>query len=63
MSRLRDEFLDGEAFNSVLGVQVRVGLWRCYYYNEERLHLRIGYRTSRDFEASWHEPSRQVVGN
>jgi transposase InsO family protein len=30
-ARLRDEFLDGEVFLSVLDAQVRLGLWRRYY--------------------------------
>jgi transposase InsO family protein len=44
MARLRDEFLDGEAFLSVLEAQVRLGLWR-RYWNEERLHSSLGYQT------------------
>jgi transposase InsO family protein len=61
VSRLRDEFLDGEAFLSLLDAQVRVGLWR-RYYNEERLHSRIGYKTPQAFAASWQqESSRQTV--
>lgn len=51
-ARLRDEFLDGEAFLSVLEAQVRLGLWR-RYYNEERLHSSLGYRTPHEFAGRW----------
>jgi putative transposase len=60
VSRFRDEFLDGEVFLSVLDAQVRIGLWR-RYYNEERLHSRIGYKTPHEFAKSWKEQSRQTV--
>jgi putative transposase len=60
VSRLRDELLDGEAFLSVLDAQVRLGLWR-RYYNEERLHSRIGYETPRAFAASWQESSKEAA--
>jgi transposase InsO family protein len=51
-SRLRDEFLDGEVFLSVLEAQVRLGLWR-RYYNEERLHSSLEYQTPSEFAAHW----------
>jgi transposase InsO family protein len=60
VSRLRDEFLDGEAFLSVLDAQVGLGLWR-RYYNEERLHSRIGYQTPHAFAARWRESSKEPV--
>lgn len=60
VSRFRDEFLDGEVFLSVLDAQVRIGLWR-RYYNEERLHSRIGYKTPNAFAANWQEKIGQVV--
>ncbi len=52
MSRLRDEFLDGEAFLSVLEAQVRLGLWR-RYWNEERLHSSLSYQTPAEFAGCW----------
>jgi len=52
ISRLRDEFLDGEVFLSVLEAQVRLGLWR-RYYNEERLHSSLQYQPPNEFAAGW----------
>ncbi len=52
MARLRDEFLDGEVFLSVLEAQVRLGLWR-RYWNQERLHSSLGYQTPEEFAAWW----------
>jgi transposase InsO family protein len=51
-ARLRDEFLDAEAFLSVLEAQVRLGLWR-RYSNEERLHSRLDYQTPVEFTFKW----------
>lgn len=52
ISRLRDEFLDGEVFLSVLEAQVRLGLWR-RYWNQERLHSSLGYQTPNEYAARW----------
>jgi transposase InsO family protein len=52
MARLRDEFLDGEVFQSVLEAQVRLVGWR-RYWNEERLHSSLGYQTPAEFAARW----------
>jgi len=60
VSRLRDEFLDGEVLLSVLDARTRRGIWR-RYYNEERLHSRIGYLTPRDYAACWRESSGKAV--
>ena len=60
VSRLRDEFLDGEVLLSVLDARTRLGIWR-RYYNEERLHSRIGYLTPRQFAARWREVSSKAV--
>jgi len=49
-SRLRDEFLDGEVFYGVKDAQVRLEAWR-RYFNEERLHSSLGYRTPCEFGA------------
>jgi transposase InsO family protein len=57
-ARLRDEFLDGEVFSSVLEAQVRLSLWR-RYYNEERLHSRLGYQTPSEFAARWAAESEE----
>jgi transposase InsO family protein len=51
-ARLRDEFLDGEAFLSPLDAQVRLSAWR-RYYNEERLHSSLGYLTPHEFAGRW----------
>jgi transposase InsO family protein len=52
MARLRDEFLDGEVFLSVLEAQVRLSVWR-RYWNEERLHSSLEYQTPVEFAACW----------
>lgn len=49
-SRLRDEFMDGEVFYGVKEAQVRLNSWR-RYFNEERLHSSLGYRTPVEFAA------------
>lgn len=47
-ARLRDEFLDGEVFVSLLDARVRLGSFR-RYWNEERLHSSLGYLTPTEF--------------
>lgn len=51
-ARLRDEFLNGEVFLSVLDAQVRLRIWR-RYWNEERLHSSLGYQTPSEFAKRW----------
>jgi putative transposase len=53
-ARLRDEFLDGEVFKSVLEAQVRLNSWR-RDWNEERLHSSLGYVTPNEFAVRWQE--------
>lgn len=55
-SRLRDEFLNGEAFLSVREAQVRLDGWR-RDYNEERLHSSLNYMTPNEFATRWKEES------
>lgn len=50
-ARLRDEFMDAEVFYGVRDAQVRLSGWR-RYFNEERLHSSLGYRTPWKFAAS-----------
>jgi putative transposase len=59
-SRLRDEFLDGEVFQSVLEAQVRLRVWR-RYWNEERLHSSLGYVTPAEFAAGWAEEATKGI--
>lgn len=49
-ARLRDEFLNGEVFLSMLDAQIRLGIWR-RYYNHERLHSSLAYKTPAEFAA------------
>jgi transposase InsO family protein len=62
VSRLRDELLEGTVLWSLLHAKTVLSGWRCYY-NEERLHSRIGYQTPRGFAASWIESSGKAVEN
>ena len=58
-SRLRDEFLSQEVFLSVIDTRVRVGIWR-KWYNEERPHSSLGYKTPREF-ARDHAPKPEAT--
>lgn len=49
-SRLRDEFLERELFESVADAQAKAAWWR-REYNRVRPHSGIGYRTPREFSA------------
>lgn len=50
--RLRDEFLNGEVFLSLMDAQVRVEAWR-KWYNAERPHSSLRYQTPREFAAGY----------
>jgi putative transposase len=50
-SRLRDEFLDREAFDTVLEAKVLAAAYR-QEYNERRPHSALGYRTPVEFAAA-----------
>jgi len=41
--KLRDEFLNGEVFNTLIEAQVPFE-WRTRYYNQVRPHSALGYR-------------------
>ena len=41
--KLRDEFLNGEVFNTLAEAQILVEWWR-REYNQERTHSAMGYR-------------------
>ncbi len=53
-ARLRDEYLDGEVFTSVLEAQVRLNSWRSDW-NEARLHSSLEYLTPDEFATQWVE--------
>jgi putative transposase len=51
-SRLRDEFLNGQLFESLLEAQVLLEDWR-HEYNHERLHSSLCYLTPVEFKELW----------
>jgi putative transposase len=51
-SRLRDEFLNGHLFESLLEAQVLLEDWR-HEYNHERLHSSLCYMTPVEFKELW----------
>jgi putative transposase len=51
-SRLRDEFLNGQLFDSLLEARVLLADWRDEY-NHERLHSSHGYLTPVEFNEAW----------
>ena len=53
-ARLRDEYLNGEVFLSVIEAQVRLNSWRSDW-NEARLHSSLEYLTPNEFAARWVE--------
>ena len=57
-SRLRDEFLNGQRFDSLLEAQVLCTDWRDEY-NSERLHSSLGYLTPIEFKEAWKQQHQQ----
>ena len=55
--RLRDECLNPEWFDTPAETQVVVELWR-RYYNEERPHSSLGYRTPAEYYAMYTEKEK-----
>ena len=51
-SRLRDEILNGQLFDSLLEAQVILGDWRDEY-NQTRLHSSLGYMPPAEFVTAW----------
>jgi len=56
--RLRDEFLNQEVFLSVLDAKARADAWR-RFYNAERPHSSLGYRTPSEFAACYEAGDQQ----
>jgi transposase InsO family protein len=54
-SKVRDELLNAEEFNSLLEARVLGQEWR-RAYNQERPHSALGYRTPAEYGASCHRP-------
>jgi putative transposase len=57
-SRLRDEFLNGQLFESLLEAQVLLEDWR-HEYNHERLHSSLCYLTPVEFKELWMQQNQQ----
>ena len=57
-SRLRDEFLNGQLFDSLLEARVLLADWR-EEYNHERLHSSHGYLTPIEFNEAWNQQHQQ----
>ena len=57
-SRLRDEFLNGQRFDSLLEAQVLCTDWR-EQYNYERLHSSLGYLTPIVFKEAWEKQHQE----
>jgi len=62
-SRLRDEFLNGQLFESLLEAQVLLEDWR-HEYNHERLHSSLCYLTPVEFKELWmqQKPTTTLIG-
>ena len=57
-SRLRDDFLNGQLFESLLEAQVLIADWR-HEYNHERLHSSLCYLTPVEFKELWTQQNHQ----
>lgn len=57
-SRLRDEFLNGHLFESLLEAQVLLEDWR-YEYNHDRLHSSLCYLTPVEFKELWTKQNQE----
>ena len=57
-SRLRDEFLNGHLFESLLEAQVLLEDWR-HEYNHERLHSSLCYLNPVEFKELWMQQNQQ----
>lgn len=57
-SRLRDEFLNGQLFESLLEARVLLEDWR-REYNYERLHSSLCYLTPVEFKELWEQQHQQ----
>jgi len=54
-SRVRDELLSGELFETLIEAQVMVADWH-QDYNQRRPHSSLGIRTPANFAREWHLP-------
>jgi putative transposase len=59
-SRLRDEFLEREEFESVADAQAK-GAWFRREYNTVRPHSSLGYATPKEFSAACNQAARESV--
>jgi putative transposase len=57
-SRIRDEYLNGHLFESLLEAQVLLEGWR-REYNRERLHSSLCYLTPVEFKELWQKQHQQ----
>jgi putative transposase len=60
IGKSRDEFLNEEVFRSVREAQILSEKWR-RYYNEERLHSSLGYKTPMEFMRAWEKSHKKKI--